>query len=693
MNGRILTGLFLCIFFQIGIGAAQNSETSLSLVNPIWSNATGQYFSGVCTPYGMTKLGPDNLDTTFPSGYKPGAPIRGFSHTHLSAHPMEGTFGQILVMPQIGKPNFRQKTYEKTENESFNPAQYSATLMQNGGKIDVKLTANQNAGRHKWNFSKGESFPVSIVIDPTYCLAVSPKTAIKSHQFTVETDGSFWGKSSFSADNQSITVYYSGQLNLKNPTIIWRKDTTKLPNKKIKVDTSAFAFTGMVIQGEEVELILCHSFKNADEASQSLKRFLSQPFEETKKKTEMAWEDRLSVIQLPASSPEEKKTITTALYRTMICPTDVSGNHPEDQFGEAHFWDQTNLEEISSSIMPLHNLLFVPHQRRFFNSLIRTGESKNGLPEAWISGYYGKSEGGVHAEIILAEGQAKGIITGLDAGKAWKVCQKNAMEASTQPEWYGRSFQYLENGNDSPKNEAAFLRTVELASTDFLLAQLANRLGKTSDSKKLTDRSYRILQLFHPTKKVIWPKDSLGNWLVISSSDKKTNWFKPSSSWKAMLACQPLTDTLANLVGGKARFLELLDSISILSDFQQDAIYPFHIARAYYKLGQPQKAEMVLSKFRESVSQGSPLFDKISDPSASGMANYILAQAGIIPFPGTDEYGLVRPGMERMEMAISGGKTLVIKGKGKKAYWNGKEWKKPFFRHSDLLAGGTLEWK
>lgn len=645
--------------------AVAQGERMLSKVDPLWANENGQYFSGVCSPFGMVKLGPDNPTPIYLSGYKNGGGIRGFSHTHLNTHKIEASYGHLLVIPQFGEPNFRHVQYDNVENQKMSPALFQAQLQQKQGKIEVSLTANQNAGRHKWKFlfNQAESI-VSIVIDPSYCLANSPKTALKMKFFQASTDGSFSGKSTFSADNQTITIFYSGQVNVKNPTLKWKVDTARLPNKKFKLDTTAFAFSGKMGTGEEVELSLCLSFKNEEEAKESLKRMLTQSFEDIQKKAEMAWDDRLSVIQIPNST--RSKIISTALFRTMISPTDVSGNHPEDQYGEAHFWDQAHQKELATSVMPLHNLIYVPHQRRLFNSLIRTGESKNGLPEAWLFGYYGKNEGGASAEGILAEGVLKGIVTGQDAAKAWKICAKNAMEASPQPEWYGRSLVYLDQGYENGQTEFAVFRSFQLASCDFALAQMARKLDKLAEARKLEERSFKVLTLFKLAEKSAWP---------------------------ASLACSHLMDTLAALAGGKSEFGKKLDSLAQTPQFQNVSQLPFHLARAFLRIGDREKAESILEKFRENAGAENSLFGTQFDPGSGGMANLIFATIGLIPWPGTDEYSHFRPGIERVEMTIYGGKNLVIKGKGKKAYWNGKEIKSQTIRHADLIAGGTLEWK
>lgn len=693
------SGLFLGLsisFLLLGsIPFAANAQTDFpfcSLVQSTWVNQNGQYFHGAAAPFGMSKTGPTCVGFPLGSGYAPDKAPVGFAHTHLNASFLESSFGLLLVRPHWGEPQWKIKEYDSFTTEAAGPGFFSGRIGHKSGEIGVQITARENQSRERWIFhpsEEGKEQEISVLVDPTFSLIRGAKPTIKSKFFKVEADGSFFGRTSISAENQNFTIFYSGQVSVKNPLIRLRKDTIRLPNKKWKLDTTAFAFVGKIRGKEEIELTLCFSYKNAEEASQSLQRAITMNLEEIRKKSQMAWEDRLSVLQIPNAPLEDKQKLTTALYRTLVSPSDVSGNHPEDQFGEAHFWDQVQLAAAAQVIHPLHNLLFVPHQRRFFNSLIRTGESKNGLPEAWISGYFGKNEGGASAEIILAEAIQKGIISGIEAGKAWKICMKNALESSPQPEWYGRSQMYLDQGYEGTKTEYGFLKNFRWAFSDFTLSALGQKLDKPLESKKLWQRSFQVLQLFHPDKKCFWPKDSSGKWMPEKGKNAS---LAALSGWKAILEAPHLLDTVAVLLGGKDKLEQKLDSLILLPSIAQNPVYSLVICRYFYVSGQKEKVEKLIFNLRNQIQMPSTQTQQ-TDPSAVGMAAFILTGLGLLPFPGKDSFGIIPPAIFPVEVTVSGGKTIVIKGKGKRPFWNGKEWKQPFFKQSDLVAGGVLEWK
>ena len=71
----------------------------------IGSGSTGHTFPGDARPFGMLKLGPDCGDRSSNSGYLEEGSIQGFSHAHVSGAGGGPTYGNILVMPYVGKLN------------------------------------------------------------------------------------------------------------------------------------------------------------------------------------------------------------------------------------------------------------------------------------------------------------------------------------------------------------------------------------------------------------------------------------------------------------------------------------------------------------------------------------------------------------------------------------------------------------
>ena len=661
-------------------GACQVSVSQW--VNPLWGAGAGHVFPGACSPYGMVRLSPDVAAAEHPNGYIPGKSFVGFSHTHSSAG-VEGVYGHLLVSPQMGKANFKNRSYLTATEEVARPGYYSVLLGVKGATIKAELTANQNVGRHRFHFEKQNTtapFPVSVLLDPSWYLPKVAKTPFTSTKIAAEADGSFYGWASFARAPNPVVFYFSGQVNLKNPTVNFKIDTTKMAGKKPKLDTTGFWFGGEVSKGEPVELTVAFSYKNPEEAQQALNKALTQSFEDIAKKAAMAWEDRLSVIQAEGITNDEKQQLYSALYNTMLEPADVSGNHPQDQFGEAHFWDQY-LGQAYNSVFPLHNLLYIPHQRRVFNSLLRIDEAKGFLPENWQAGNFLSSGYETNAEGILAEAVVKGLFLGLDAGKTWKIVSKNATQPSDSPALYGRSRFAIENGYWPGHIPDALEASLALSRNNFAIACMAEKMGKPAEEAMFKAQSLKILSLWNTEKKSLVPKDSTGKWM------------KAPMAYGWMLSAPHLVDTLRTLMG-ETLFTNRLDSLLAQIAGSKVEAKQFLLPAVNMASKAPENAENAIVILTKKVAQsGTAGGLHVDDNGGATSAWWLLYQLGLLPVSGTDAYWIVRPAYPQVQLTVSGGKVLTIKRGQGRLFWRGKELKGNKLKHSDLLAGGVLEWR
>jgi len=682
------------------------------LVDPFWGADGGNVFVGACSPFGMVRLGPDCPFPTPTSGYKSDKPIIGFSHNHLSGTGGGGRYGNILLTPQVGVPDWKKRESESKENEMASPSYYLVELIRQAGKVKAELTANQNLGRSRFTYSNGsesKSIQASLLFDISSCIGRKPKEMFKGCKIHAEKDGSFSGQASFTGgwggDNPYI-LYFSGQANMKNASLQFKADTTWLPVPKgskkkpgFTLDTTGFALTASVPNGEVVETSVSISYKNLDETRFALQKSLTMTFEEVKDKTLQSWEDRLSVFTIETNSPEEKKMFFSSLYHTLIMPTDVTGHHPDDQFGEAHFWEHYCFWDVFRTLMPLHNLLYPAEQKRIMGSLIRIGEKRGWLPDAWIAGNFAMAQGGANAEVILAEAVVKGLLLPSDAAKAWKVCYKNATTPSDHPEWYGRNAQYLEKGFNDSRIVNGTSKSLEYACNDFAIAQMAKKLGKISEYNAMTKRSFQALNLWYPTRKFFWSKDSVNQWMPSFTTEftRSDHWngphFYEGNPWTYFLGAPHLADTIRSLMGGTAAYESRLDSIFDGNHTDMGNEPGFMLPYGYMFSGNREKTtkrvhELLKSKY-VSGRKGLPG----QDDSGALSSWLIWGYLGIYPLAGTDEYWLISPYCKEVEITLPGGKSMKISGSGKQPYLNGKIFKSLKIKHVDLLAGGKIEWK
>src|SRR5574343_30610 len=103
--------IFFGLVAYTGIVSAQLTK----FVRPmIGTGGHGHTFPGATTPFGMVQLSPDTrIDGSWDgcSGYHDSdSVIYGFSHTHLNGTGVSD-YGDIMLMPTMGKPSFNPKEY------------------------------------------------------------------------------------------------------------------------------------------------------------------------------------------------------------------------------------------------------------------------------------------------------------------------------------------------------------------------------------------------------------------------------------------------------------------------------------------------------------------------------------------------------------------------------------------------------
>src|ERR1700741_4911796 len=160
--------LIAALFLNLFVSAQQPDYTQYA--DPmVGTGDHGHTFPGPVVPFGMIQLSPDTRLKGWDgcSGYHySDKVIYGFSHTHLSGTGCSD-YGDILLMPTTGKPEFSNKKYSSTfkkESEKADVGYYSVFLDK--PKVKVELTATTRSGLHKYTFPKSSS--ANIILDLTH---------------------------------------------------------------------------------------------------------------------------------------------------------------------------------------------------------------------------------------------------------------------------------------------------------------------------------------------------------------------------------------------------------------------------------------------------------------------------------------------------------------------------------------------
>jgi predicted alpha-1,2-mannosidase len=125
-----------------------------------------------------------------------------------------------------------------------------------------------------------------------------------------------------------------------------------------------------------------------------------------------------------------------------------------------------------------------------------------------------------------------------------------------------------------------------------------------------------------------------------------------------------------------------------------------HVAYLYAYTGAHHKTQARVRMLLEKMYRPEP--DGLAGNEDCGQTSawYVLGALGLYPVdPVSADYVFGSPLLDRAEVALGGGKTLVLRTQNNgpdKPYiqsvtWNGKPWTRSWISHGELVAGGTLE--
>jgi len=135
-----LVAVLLCIAsFSMG-----QQKNYVKHVDPfIGSEGLGNTFPGVSLPFGMVKLGPDNIKKAAAKGYYKSGEIDGFSHTHVSGVGGAPKYGNILVSPVQGNIKLKNRASSRSSEEA-KAGYFAMTLAKH--EVKAELSASHSVG-------------------------------------------------------------------------------------------------------------------------------------------------------------------------------------------------------------------------------------------------------------------------------------------------------------------------------------------------------------------------------------------------------------------------------------------------------------------------------------------------------------------------------------------------------------------
>lgn len=725
--------LFSMLLFFAGIVRAVDYA---DYVNPLMGSlstfelSTGNTYPAIARPWGMNfwtpqtgKMG-DGWQYTYTA-----TKIRGFKQTHQPS-PWINDYGQFSIMPMTSRAEFdedKRGSWFAHKGEIAKVYYYKVYLAEYD--VVTEITPTERAAMFRFTFPENEHSYV--VID-----AFDRGSYVK-----------------IDAANNRIIGYStrnSGGVpeNFKNYFVIeFDKPftyTATVADKNVSegaVEQKA-NHAGAIIgfstrKGEIVHARVASSFISPEQALQNMKELGDDDFQTLVQKGKDAWNNVLGRIEVEGGNLDQYRTFYSCLYRSLLFPRkfyeiDAQGQvvHYSPYNGNVlpgYMYTDTGFWDTFRCLFPLLNFAYPSVNKEIQEGLINTYKESGFFPEWASPGHRGCMVGNNSAS-VLVDAYMKGIcvddVETLYEGLVYGTNHVHPQVASTGR--LGHEY-YNELGYvpyDVKINENA-ARTLEYAYNDWCIYQLAKALDRPKKEIKLyAERAMNYKNLFDSESKLMRGKNVDGTFQAPFSPLKWGDAFTEGNSWHYSWSVFHDPQGLIDLMGGDDMFVTMLDSVFSVPPVFDDSYYggviheiremtvmnmgnyahgnqPIqHMIYLYDYAKQPWKAQYWLRQVMDRLYSPTPDGYCGDEDNGQTSAWYVFSALGFYPVcPGSNQYVLGAPLFKKATIHFENGKDLVINAPENspenfyigKMTFNGKEYTKNYFTHSDLLQGGTVE--
>jgi predicted alpha-1,2-mannosidase len=695
---------------------------------------TGMTTPGAVLPHGITDLSPinKNLDLSYPAGV-------GMSYDYLHrtilgfTSPMQG----LTVMPVVGDwtvpPERSSSVYQKSKEEAT-PGYYSVYL--DDFQTRVELTVTGWTGIYRFTFPATEKAHVLMDLGR----AGGDIEIVGDHIVRGESERRFRGSIAGASTRGVVKTYFVaefskpfhavGTFHQNSPpenaghrrgSVLGGSSVS--PNERAGSGDYSGAYLDFTTTKGEQILVKIASGDSFEAAQKYLQQENpSWDFDGIRKQAADTWARKLKTIEVKGGTEKEKTLFYSTLYHSFASPrlvakqgdtfTGLDGKVKTaayDRYGPIPFWD-TGRDQLV-----LLTLLEPEVKQNILRSI---------LDMARETGYMQTSFHGDHAVWMYLGDWQRGLQ--FDWQSAYEYLRKNATDINGPR---GHLADYLKNGwipdilvsHPSPPyagGNAGVATTLEYSWDDYSLATYAKKLGKEDDYQMFLKRASNYKNVFDPSIGFMRGRTADGNWIL--PFDPKEPYYnfmmKEASGWSTLWLVPHDVQGLINLLGGRDKFVAKLDEFfstpydpkgicrdctGVIGQYVQGNQPDQQSAYFYDWGGAPWETQKLTRRILDQLygSDKYGLGFPGMDDQGSTSSWYVLSAMGFYTVdPAEPVYVLGSPLFNEITLHLGNGKDFVIVAKGnspkniyiQSATLNGEPLNKPWFRHSDIAAGGKL---
>ena len=437
------------------------------------------------------------------------------------------------------------------------------------------------------------------------------------------------------------------------------------------------------------------------------------PFDQVRADAAKAWESALGRIAIEGRSERDFRIFYTALYHALLMPTlasDVDGSYlgfdGQPHVAQGRYFTDFSLWDTYRTLHPFLDLVYPDLARDMLSSLIEMGRAYGVMPRWPIAA--GDSGGmvGDSAAVVFADALVKGVQP-VDYAAAYDILKKSATQDLPQgrggiKDYMARGYVTMETGASSAAE------TLEYASDDYALANMATALGHADDAAMLSARAKDWKNLWDGTQGFLLGRHADGSFppaIPLGWQD----YYAEGDSWQYTFMVPHDPEGLADAMGGRGPMLDKLEQF-----FTHSACTPptIGLPQPYYWQGNEVDifSPWIFASMDDTArtakytrwilaSQYGDGPDGIpgNDDSGTMSAWYLFASSGLYPLPGSDTYLLGSPIFTKVTMHLTGADLVILANdtSPRTRYvnavtWAGNKLGRPRITHGELTRGGSL---
>jgi predicted alpha-1,2-mannosidase len=584
-------------------GTAGNSEDLTQYVDPLIGTAHCRWFhiAPGANPFGMAKPGPstDGHKGNF-SGWE--AVGYDFRHTSIEGFPNFHEFqvGGVVFMPTNGElittpgdPDSTGKGYRSSfdkKDESIHPGYYSVLLRDYG--IKAELTSTSRVSYHRYTFPAGKQSHILFDIGNKQ----GESGEVKDAKVTFTSDGRIEGFVETYPEyvkkyqtGASVKMFFSAEIDKKPDSFGIFHGTVAEAGKNEATGRGAGLYLNFsTSENESITIKAGLSYTSVANARLNLTTEAKNlSFDDAKDMAHDNWNSYLGRIRAEGGIRSDKVKFYTGLYHALLgrgLASDVNGAYPkndgtagqiplaENKKPEYNFYNTDGIWGGQWNLVQLWALAYPEYLSDFIKTHLLVYQDAGWLGDGIACSKYVSGVGTNQVPLAIVAAYMCGI-RDFDIQKGYEASLKNEVTSENRVFGAGKMdiskfvnygyVPYIDSMTGSDELwKFSCSHTLEYSYTSYAVAQFAKALGKEEDYNMLMNMSKGWEKIFHPVRKLMWPKLENGKFFEEFDASEPHNGFQEGNAFQYSFYVPHDPEGIVARIG-KDEFNNRLDSIFI----------------------------------------------------------------------------------------------------------------------------------